>query len=608
MATVIQIKRSQSTDVPTSLANGEFAYSFSNDKLFIGQTDTAGSPVSVEAVGGKYYTDILAAVHGITAANSALIVDTNKHINEIITGSLKLTTSGGTANTVTSIIDDSLLATASRSSLATSISIKNYIDTEIAGVSSSISLAGDTGTDTYNTGETLTFSGGDGLDSAITDNQVTFNITNDGVTTAKLDDGAVTAAKVANEGLGANTIAAGAITHAKLGLSAVTFTTISANTIVTQAEGISANDNDTTIPTSAAVKDYVDTAITAEDLDFAGDTGTGAVDLDSQSLTIAGGAGIDTSAASQTLTINLTDDGVTTAKLDDGAVTAAKVANEGLGANTIAAGAITHAKLGLQSITIGTISANTLVLESEGINSNDNDTTIPTSAAVKDLADEYLQVANASFSATDGSTSTNITPGSTLTIQGTANEVTVGESSGTFTVGLPDDVIIAGQLTVNENLNVSGNLVVDGTLSYLNTTNLAVQDPLIKLANNNTADTLDIGFYGKYSSTKSAGLFRDATDGKFKLFSELTVDPTTTVNTGGAGYTAATLVLGSIELGTALAVASGGTGATTFTTNGILYGNGTSALQVTAAGTEGKVLQAGAGGTPEFGDLDGGTF
>ena len=138
---------------------------------------------------------------------------------------------------------------------------------------------------------------------------------------------------------------------------------------------------------------------------------------------------------------------------------------------------------------------------------------------------------------------------------------------------------------------------------------MAVQDPLIKLANNNTADTVDIGFFGKYSTTKVAGLFRDASDsGKFKLFNELTVDPTTTVNTGGSGYAAATLVLGTLELGTDLAVTHGGTGASTFTSKCVLFGNGTGALQVTAAGSEGKVLQAGSGGTPEFGDLDGGTF
>lgn len=55
-------------------------------------------------------------------------------------------------------------------------------------------------------------------------------------------------------------------------------------------------------------------------------------------------------------------------------------------------------------------------------------------------------------------------------------------------------------------------------------------------------------------------------------------------------------------------VAYGGTGVSTFTTNGVLYGNGSNPLQVTGAGTEGQVLQANASGVPTFGMLDGGSF
>ena len=56
-------------------------------------------------------------------------------------------------------------------------------------------------------------------------------------------------------------------------------------------------------PSQGSVKTYVDAQITGQDLDFAGDSGTSAVDLDSQTFTIAGGEGIDTSASGQTLTI-----------------------------------------------------------------------------------------------------------------------------------------------------------------------------------------------------------------------------------------------------------------------------------------------------------------
>ena len=57
-----------------------------------------------------------------------------------------------------------------------------------------------------------------------------------------------------------------------------------------------------------------------------------------------------------------------------------------------------------------------------------------------------------------------------------------------------------------------------------------------------------------------------------------------------------------------LGVPNGGTGTTTFTSNGILYGNGTSALGVTAAGTSGYFLYSNAG-TPDWTNIvDGGTY
>ena len=84
--------------------------------------------------------------------------------------------------------------------------------------------------------------------------------------------------------------------------------TISATSVL--ADGVTATtqslgDNSTKVATTA----YVDAQVTAEDLDFAGDSGTGAVDLDSQSLTIAGTANeIETSASGQTITIGLPND------------------------------------------------------------------------------------------------------------------------------------------------------------------------------------------------------------------------------------------------------------------------------------------------------------
>jgi cytoskeletal protein CcmA (bactofilin family) len=66
MAQTILIKRSTSTATPTALANGELAYSASSNKLFVGRP--GGGTGDIDAIGGKYYTDILT---GATASNTA---------------------------------------------------------------------------------------------------------------------------------------------------------------------------------------------------------------------------------------------------------------------------------------------------------------------------------------------------------------------------------------------------------------------------------------------------------------------------------------------------------------------------------------------------------
>ena len=64
-----------------------------------------------------------------------------------------------------------------------------------------------------------------------------------------------------------------------------------------------ASDSATGIPSQQSVKAYVDTKVTAEDLDVTTDSGTIAIDLDSETLTVAGGTGLSSSATSNTVTL-----------------------------------------------------------------------------------------------------------------------------------------------------------------------------------------------------------------------------------------------------------------------------------------------------------------
>ena len=147
--------------------------------------------------------------------------------------------------------------------------------------------------------------------------------------------------------------------------------------------------------------------------------------------------------------------------------------------------------------------------------------------------------------------------------------------------------------TISGDLAVTGNLVISGNTITQDVETIRTEDSLITLAANNASDAIDIGFVGKYTSAgaKYAGLVRQA-GSDFFLFKGLTTDPTGNVLPSGSTTAANTATLranitgGTVSgLASAIAVADGGTGATTFTGGGIIIGNGTGALSVLANST-----------------------
>jgi hypothetical protein len=110
-------------------------------------------------------------------------------------------------------------------------------------------------------------------------------------------------------------------------------------------------------------------------------------------------------------------------------------------------------------------------------------------------------------------------------------------------------------LTMNASTStftVNGNMVVTGTTEYIASTNTYFHDNMLAVAyDNTTTDTIDTGIFGVYNSggIKYSGLFRDHTDGVFKLFSGLAVEPSTTIN---PAYTLAPLQLGALTATTGL--------------------------------------------------------
>ena len=220
MATIIQIKRSNAASAPSTLKQGEMGLTFGTgtqanlgDRLFIGtgSVDSNGDATSIDVIGGKYFADLNDHVHGTLTANSTLIVDSNKAIDEFIVGNSS--TAGGQikinegTNNGSNFIG---LKAPNNVAATTTFTLPNgdgtsgqFMKTDGAGnlsfetIFSNIDLAGDTGSDTYNTNETLTFAGGSGMQAAVTDNTVTINAT--ALTNSNLSGSAgITNANIAN--------------------------------------------------------------------------------------------------------------------------------------------------------------------------------------------------------------------------------------------------------------------------------------------------------------------------------------------------------------------------------------------------------------------------
>ena len=156
-------------------------------------------------------------------------------------------------------------------------------------------------------------------------NATTVDTTNIEVTNIKAKDGTASAT-IANS-TGVLTVPSAVLTTADInggtidgvtigGASAgdITFANLSDGTITVTAfvdEDNMSSNSATLVPTQQSVKAYVDATVTAEDLDVTTDSGTIAIDLDSETLTVSGGTGLDTSATGNAVTVAI-DSTVTT--------------------------------------------------------------------------------------------------------------------------------------------------------------------------------------------------------------------------------------------------------------------------------------------------------
>jgi hypothetical protein len=188
-----------------------------------------------------------------------------------------------------------------------------------------------------------------------------------------------------------------------------------------------------------------------------------------------------------------------------------------------------------------------------------------------------------------GSQISDLATAAVTSLTGTANEVEVSAASGSITIGLPNDV------TIGNNLTVTGDLIVNGNTTTLNTATLVVEDKNIVLANaasptDTTADGAGITILGATNKTLN---WVDATDAwtssehlnllagkEFKIGGTLVLSNTTLGSTiVNSSLTSVGTIVTGVWNGTTIAIANGGTGATDAANARINLGLGTISVQ-----------------------------
>lgn len=242
------------------------------------------------------------------------------------------------------------------------------------------------------------------------------------------------------------------------------------------------------------------------DLNISSDSGSDTISLLTETLTVSGGEGIDTSVSGNTITISAED---------------ATSLNKGVASFNSTDFSVTNGHVSLAKDPVITLSGD---VAGSATMTNLGDVTITTTVQPNSVA-----------------LGADTTGNYIATITGTANEITVsgsGSESAAVTIGLPDDVTVAGNLTVN------GNLDVQGSINSISTTEVNIVDNKVVLNTNVTgAPSANAGLKVNRGTSSDVELLWNETDDQWTLtndgtnYHEITRKYKATLSTSATSYT-----------------------------------------------------------------------